>query len=79
MKRVITLLLLALHMANQYSITISNEADAVLKRCKEHRLKVSQAISTAIETLGFDALARLCANQRSLEFYRKETNGDDDE
>ena len=57
-------------MANQYSITISNEADAVLKRCKDHGLKTSQAISAAIETLGFDALARLVTNQRIITSYR---------
>lgn len=56
-------------MANQYSITISNEADAVLKRCKEYNLKVSQVISAAIETLGFDACARLCKVQRQLIAY----------
>jgi len=57
-------------MANQYSITVSNEADAVLKRCKENGLKTSQAISAAIETLGFDALARLVTNQRIITTYR---------
>ena len=56
-------------MANQYSITISNEADAVLKRCKEYDLKVSQVISAAIETLGFDTCARLCKVQRQLSAY----------
>ena len=60
-------------MANQYSITISNEADAVLKRCKEFDLKVSQVISAAIETLGFDACARLCKYQRRLNEYLEET------
>ena len=59
-------------MANQYSITISNEADAVLRRCKEHGLKASQAISAAIETLGFDALARLVTNQKVLRSYQDE-------
>jgi len=57
-------------MANQYSITVSNEADAVLKRCKDNGLKTSQAISAAIETLGFDALARLVTNQRIITSYR---------
>jgi hypothetical protein len=33
-------------------------------------LKISQAISAAIETLGFDALARLVTNQRIITNYR---------
>ena len=57
-------------MANQYSITVSNEADAVLKRCKENHIKISQAISAAIETLGFVALARLVTSQRIIANYR---------
>ena len=57
-------------MANQYSITVSNEADAVLKRCKENDIKISQAISAAIETLGFVALARLVTSQRIITNYR---------
>jgi hypothetical protein len=65
-------------MANQYSITISNEADAVLRRCKEHGLKTSQVISAAIELLGFDALARSCRNQRVLEDYLKLKFGDEE-
>ena len=59
-------------MGNAYSITVSNEADAVLNRCKENGLKISQAISAAIETLGFDALARLVTNQRILRSYQDE-------
>ena len=72
MKSVITLLELGLNMANQYSITVSNEADAVLKRCKEHGLKTSQAISAAIETLGFVALARLVTSQRIITNFREQ-------
>ena len=59
-------------MANQYSITISNEADAVLKRCQGMKLKTSQVISAAIETLGFDALCRLVSNQRIITNYRSQ-------
>jgi hypothetical protein len=66
-------------MANQYSITISNEADAVLRRCKEHGLKTSQVISAAIELLQFDALVRSCIRQRQLAEYLKSKFGDDDE
>ena len=66
-------------MANQYSITISNEADAVLKRCKEHGLKSSQVISAAIELLGFDALAKSCTRQRMIADYLKLKYGDDED
>jgi hypothetical protein len=66
-------------MANQYSITISNEADAVLKRCKDHGLKTSQVISAAIELLQFDALVQCCLRQRQISDYLKLKFGDDDE
>ena len=54
-------------MANQYSITVSNGADAVLKKCKEHGSKTSQVISAAIEMLGFDALMSITTKQRILD------------
>jgi len=66
-------------MANQYSITISNEADAVLRRCKKHGLKTSQVISAAIELLQFDALVRSCIRQRQLAEYLKSKFGDDED
>ena len=56
-------------MANQYSITVSNGADAVLKRCKESGKKTSQVISAAIELLGFDALVNLVVKQQILDRY----------
>ena len=65
-------------MANQYSITISNEADAVLKRCRDHGLKTSQVISAAIELLQFDALVRSCIRQRQLAEYLKLKCGDEE-
>lgn len=56
-------------MANQYSITVSNGADAVLKRCKENGKKTSQVISAAIELLGFDALMSIIHKQRIIDEY----------
>ena len=56
-------------MANQYSITVSNGADAVLKRCKKNGKKTSQVISAAIELLGFDALMDLVVRQQILDKY----------
>jgi len=66
-------------MANQYSITISDEADAVLKRCKDNGFKTSQVISAAIELLGFDALAKSCTRQRMISDYLKLKYGDDED
>ena len=54
-------------MANQYSITVSDESDRILKQLKEHRVKTSQAIDEAIKTLGKDALHRLVSNRRVMD------------
>lgn len=53
-------------MANQYSITVSNGADAVLKDLKARGLKMSQCIDAAIVTLGADALSRLVTTQKLI-------------
>ena len=51
-------------MANQYSITVSDESDRILKQLKEKGIKTSQAIDEAIRTLQQQALTRLVANRR---------------
>lgn len=51
-------------MANQYSITVSDESDRILKTLKDSGIKTSQAIDEAIRTLQSQALARLVANRR---------------
>ena len=51
-------------MANQYSITVSDESDRILKTLKDSGIKTSQAIDEAIRTLQTQALARLVANRR---------------
>lgn len=53
-------------MANQFSITVSDESNRILKGLKEGGVKVSQAIDAAVRTLGPDALARLVAYQRRI-------------
>lgn len=53
-------------MANQYSITVSDESDRILKQLKDYRVKTSQAIDEAIKTLGKDALHRLVVNRRIM-------------
>ncbi len=51
-------------MANQYSITVSDESAMILKSMKESGYKASQAIDEAIKTLGQAALTRLIAMRR---------------
>ncbi len=51
-------------MANQYSITLSDESATILKTLKEGGYKTSQVIDEAIKTLRSPALARLVANRR---------------
>lgn len=51
-------------MANQYSITVSDETDRILKQLKDKGIKTSQAIDEAIRTLQQQALTRLVANRR---------------
>jgi len=63
-------------MANQYSITVSNGADAVLKDLKKRGFKLSQCIDAAIVTLGPDALVKLVTTQKLITTLMRE---DDDE
>jgi hypothetical protein len=63
-------------MANQYSITVSDRADAVLKDLKEKGFKTSQGISIAIELLGSHAIGNLIARNKQIEMLQKE---DDDQ
>lgn len=53
-------------MGNQYSITVSDESEAILKSMKESGYKVSQVIDEAVKTLGEAALARLIAMRRRM-------------
>jgi len=54
-------------MANQYSITVSDESNEILKSMKDSGYKTSQAIDEAIKTLGQAALTRLIAMRRRVE------------
>ena len=63
-------------MANQYSITVSDRADAVLKDLKEKGFKTSQGISIAIELLGSNAIGNLIARNKLISLLREE---DDEE
>ena len=57
-------------MANQYSITVSDESDMILKQLKDNGIKISQAIDEAIRTLQRQALTRLVANRRMRDSIR---------
>ena len=51
-------------MGNQYSITVSDHTNGILKELKEAGYMPSRVIDEAILTLQFAALARLVANRR---------------
>jgi hypothetical protein len=51
-------------MANQYSITVSDESNNILKDLKKSGYMTSQVIDEAIKTLGERALARLISLRR---------------
>lgn len=53
-------------MANQYSITVSKGAAAVLEDLRSRGMKLSQCIDAAIMTLGADALVRLVTTQKLI-------------
>ena len=63
-------------MANQYSITVSNGTDAILRDLKERGFKMSQCIDAAVFTLGAEALVRLVTTQKLITDLMKE---DDEE
>ena len=44
-------------MGNQYSITVSNETDSILKKLKDGGYMTSQVIDEAVKLLGPAALA----------------------
>ena len=59
-------------MANQYSITVSDRANHILKQLKDSGYKTSQCISAAIEMLGQESLARLVSYQRKITHLESE-------
>lgn len=54
-------------MANQYSITLSDESAMILKDLKVQQYKVSQLVDVAVKTLGREALMRLITHERILQ------------
>ena len=60
-------------MPNQYSITVSEETDNILKELKNSGYKVSQVIDAAVKTLGGPACVRLVAQDRLLKTLKEES------
>lgn len=53
-------------MGNQYSITVSDATDSMLKQLKDSGYMTSQVIDEAVKLLGPVALARLIALRRQI-------------
>lgn len=58
--------LLAQHMGNQYSITVSDETNRILQNMKKGGYKMSQVIDAAVSTIGEHGCARLVAMRRRM-------------
>jgi hypothetical protein len=56
-------------MGNQYSITVSDETEEILKGLKENGWKISQIIDVAVKTLGGEALRHLHGVHRRSDAY----------
>ena len=59
-------------MGNQYSITVSDEADKILQTMKTDGYKMSQVIDAAVSTLGEHALRRFIRDRRALSALKKQ-------
>lgn len=64
-------------MANQYSITVSDRAEDVLRNLKKNGYKPSRVISALIETMGYEACARLVTYQRRITHLLEQSEGDE--
>ena len=53
-------------MGNQYSITVSDETDRILKSMKKGGYKMSQVIDAAVSTIGETGCARLVSMRRRI-------------
>ena len=59
-------------MGNQYSITVSDEADKILQTMKTDGYKMSQVIDAAVSTMGEHALRRLIRERRLIAALKKQ-------
>jgi hypothetical protein len=61
-------------MGNQYSITVSDESERILKSMKDSGYKVSQAVDEAVKTIGEAGLARLIAMRRRMKYLEEQVD-----
>jgi hypothetical protein len=54
-------------MGNQYSVTVSDESDQILRRLKEDGKMPSRAVDVAVRALGIVGLARLMRLMKHFE------------
>jgi len=58
-------------MGNQYSITVSDETDKILRDMKEQGYKMSQIVDAAVSTMGKHGCARVIRDRRAVEALKK--------
>jgi len=58
-------------MGNQYSITVSDETDKILRDMKDQGYKMSQIVDAAVSTMGKHGCARVIRDRRQVEALKK--------
>jgi len=58
-------------MGNQYSITVSDETDKILRDMKDQGYKMSQIVDAAVSTMGKHGCARVIRDRRVIEALKK--------
>ena len=59
------------YMPNQYSITVSEDTDRILKEMKKKGYKLSQVIDAAIKTIQEPGLTRMVAIERQMKYLKE--------
>lgn len=63
--------LLGRFMPNQYSITVSEDTDRILKEMKKKGYKLSQVIDAAIKSIQEPGLTRMVAMERRIKYLEE--------
>ena len=58
-------------MGNQYSITVSDETDKILRDMKDQGYKMSQIVDAVVSTMGKHGCAQVIRDRRALEALKK--------
>ena len=61
-------------MPNQYSITVSEDTDRILKEMKKKGYKLSQVIDAAIKSIQEPGLTRMVAMERRIKYLEESAN-----